>query len=67
MQWEEGGSLPRSSSRSSRRGTGPPKMIKKFEFYERYGVEEYYIYDPDEWRARRLAARPATRWYKSPR
>ena len=23
-------------------------MIKKFKFYERYGVEEYYIYDPDD-------------------
>ncbi len=22
-------------------------MIKKFKFYEHYGVEEYYIYDPD--------------------
>jgi hypothetical protein len=23
-------------------------MALKFSFYERYGVEEYYIYDPDE-------------------
>jgi hypothetical protein len=23
-------------------------MKRKFEFYEKYGVEEYYIYDPDE-------------------
>jgi Uma2 family endonuclease len=23
------------------------EMLKKFKFYERYGVEEYYIYDPD--------------------
>jgi hypothetical protein len=23
-------------------------MDYKFQFYERYGVEEYYIYDPDE-------------------
>ena len=22
-------------------------MIRKFRFYEQYGVEEYYIYDPD--------------------
>lgn len=22
-------------------------MERKFQFYERYGVEEYYIYDPD--------------------
>jgi Uma2 family endonuclease len=23
------------------------EMIRKFRFYERYGVEEYYVYDPD--------------------
>jgi hypothetical protein len=22
-------------------------MVRKFQFYERYGVEEYYVYDPD--------------------
>ncbi len=22
-------------------------MIKKLQFYDRYGVEEYYVYDPD--------------------
>jgi hypothetical protein len=22
-------------------------MLRKFQFYERYGVEEYYLYDPD--------------------
>ncbi|MEL6166916.1 MAG: Uma2 family endonuclease, partial [Cyanobacteria bacterium J06628_3] len=24
------------------------EMARKFSFYERYGVEEYYIYDPDK-------------------
>ncbi len=24
------------------------EMAKKFQFYDRYGVEEYYIYDPDD-------------------
>jgi Uma2 family endonuclease len=28
-------------------GNTTPKMQQKFEFYERFGVEEYYIYDPD--------------------
>jgi hypothetical protein len=23
------------------------EMVRKFHFYEKYGVEEYYIYDPD--------------------
>ena len=25
----------------------PPEMRLKFQFYEKYGVEEYYLYDPD--------------------
>src|SRR5207245_5219816 len=25
----------------------PLEMLKKFHFYEEYGVEEYYIYDPE--------------------
>ena len=40
------GSPPTSSSRSSRRATAPPEMKRKFEFYDRHGVEEYYLYDP---------------------
>ena len=23
-------------------------MIRKYKFYEHYGVEEYYLYDPDK-------------------
>jgi Uma2 family endonuclease len=29
-------------------GNRPSNMVKKFQFYERYGVEEYYLYEPDE-------------------
>jgi len=28
-------------------GNRVKKMVEKLRFYERYGVEEYYIYDPD--------------------
>jgi hypothetical protein len=28
-------------------GNRAGEMERKFQFYERYGVEEYYIYDPD--------------------
>ena len=28
-------------------GNRPAEMIRKFQFYQQYGVEEYYIYDPD--------------------
>ena len=38
----------RSSSRSFRRATGRGQMIEKFKFYEKHGVQEYYIYDPYE-------------------
>jgi hypothetical protein len=28
-------------------GNTVPEMTRKFTFYRQYGVEEYYIYDPD--------------------
>jgi Uma2 family endonuclease len=28
-------------------GNRPEEMDQKFEFYDHYGVEEYYIYDPE--------------------
>ena len=34
-------------SDSNKTARGQEKMQKKFEFYQQYGVEEYYIYDPD--------------------
>ncbi|MCI0463351.1 MAG: Uma2 family endonuclease, partial [Gemmataceae bacterium] len=46
-QWEEGGIAPQVVfeilSPSNRAG----ELVRKFKFYERYGVEEYYVYDPD--------------------
>jgi Putative restriction endonuclease len=29
-------------------GNRSSEMIAKFQFYDRYGVEEYYVYDPDK-------------------
>ena len=29
-------------------GNRPAEMGRKFQFYQRYGVLEYYIYDPDD-------------------
>jgi Uma2 family endonuclease len=47
-QWEEGGIAPQVvweiMSPSNRRSG---EMERKFQFYERYGVEEYYVYDPE--------------------
>ncbi len=48
LQWREGGIAPQVVfeilSPSNRGG----EMALKFQFYETHGVEEYYIYDPDE-------------------
>lgn len=52
-QWQEGGIAPQvvfeilSASNKTRRGM--EKMDEKFFFYQQHGVEEYYIYDPDEY------------------
>jgi Uma2 family endonuclease len=47
LQWEEGHIAPQVTfevlSHLSRTG----QMLRKFKFYERYGVEEYYVYNPD--------------------
>ena len=47
MQWEEGGIPPQVVFEVLSPGNRLGEMIRKFEFYRRYGVEEYYIYDPD--------------------
>jgi Uma2 family endonuclease len=46
-QWEEGGIAPQVIFEVLSPGNRPGEMFGKFQFYERYGVEEYYIYDPD--------------------
>ncbi len=47
-QWEEGGIAPQVAIEILSPGNRAGKMVEKFEFYERYGVEEYYVYDPDD-------------------
>jgi Uma2 family endonuclease len=46
-QWEEGNLTPQVVFEILSPGNRPREMIRKFRFYEQYGVEEYYIYDPD--------------------
>ena len=36
-------------SDSNKTAQGRKQMAEKLEFYQQYGVEEYYIYDPDDW------------------
>lgn len=46
-QWREGDLAPQVVFEVLCPGNDFPEMLKKFQFYERHGVEEYYIYDPD--------------------
>jgi len=45
--WEEDNIVPQVVFEILSPGNTPVEMRKKFQFYERYGVEEYYLYDPD--------------------
>ena len=47
LQWEEGNIPPQVVVEVLSPGNRVGEMIRKFEFYQRYGVEEYYLYDPD--------------------
>src|SRR3712207_3605707 len=46
MQWLEGNIPPQVVFEVLAPSNRPPEMRAKLEFYQRYGVEEYYIYDP---------------------
>ncbi len=46
-QWEEKGIAPQVVFEVLSPGNRQVETIRKFRFYERYGVEEYYLYDPD--------------------
>ncbi len=46
-QWEEDNIPPQVAFEILSPGNRPGKMAEKLLFYQRYGVQEYYIYDPD--------------------
>ncbi len=46
-QWEEGGIAPQVVFEIQPPTFRVNVLIQKFQFYERYGVEEFYIYNPD--------------------
>jgi Uma2 family endonuclease len=59
-QWEEGGVAPHTVFEILSPNNTTPEMDRKFEFYDRYRVEEYYLYDPDHpqlWGWRRVRGR----------
>ncbi len=47
QQWREDNIAPQVVFEILSPGNTPKEMINKYRFYQRYGVEEYYLYDPD--------------------
>jgi Uma2 family endonuclease len=47
LQWQEEGIAPQVVFEVLSPGNTLTEMLEKLEFYERYGVEEYYVYNPD--------------------
>jgi Uma2 family endonuclease len=48
MQWREGGIAPHVAFEILSPGNRAGELARKFQFYQRFGVEESYIYDPDD-------------------
>lgn len=48
QQWRENNIPPQVVFEVLSPGNRLAEMVRKLRFYERYGVEEYYIYDPDD-------------------
>jgi Uma2 family endonuclease len=51
-QWEEGGQPPQVVWEITSPGNRRADLDAKWEFYQSYGVQEYYLYDPDRVRLR---------------
>jgi Uma2 family endonuclease len=47
QQWNEGNIAPQVVFEILSPGNRAAELTRKFQFYERYGVEEYYLYDPE--------------------
>lgn len=47
LQWREDNIPPQVVFEILSPSNSAKEMINKYKFYERYGVEEYYLYDPD--------------------
>jgi Uma2 family endonuclease len=47
LQWLEGNIPPQVVFEIPSPGTAPADLIRRFKFFESYGVEELYLYDPE--------------------
>ena len=48
LQWKEDNIAPQVVFEILSEGNRPNEMTRKFAFYTQYGVEEYYVYDPQQ-------------------
>lgn len=48
LQWREDNIAPQVVFEILSQSNRGPVLLRKFRFYDSFGVEEYYIYDPDE-------------------
>ncbi len=48
QQWNEDNIPPQVVFEILSPGNTKPEMMRKLMFYQQYGVEEYYVYDPDQ-------------------
>ena len=48
LQWKEDNIPPQIVFEILSPGNTSAEMVRKFNFYQFYGVEEYYVYDPDK-------------------
>jgi hypothetical protein len=74
LQWQEGGIAPQVVFEIVSPGNRYSQLLAKFKFFERHGVEEYYLYDPqkgdlDGWtrRGAELVEIPDMKGWTSPR
>jgi Uma2 family endonuclease len=72
-QWDEDGIAPQVVFEVLSPGNRFGEMVRKFDFYEKYGVEEYYVFDPDKlelfgWlrQGNKLVSIPSMHGWKSP-
>ena len=57
LQWEEDNIAPQVAFEIRSPSNSPKELRDKFDFYQKYGIEEYYLYDPhkltlDGWQRR---------------
>lgn len=48
LPWNEDNIPPQVVFEILSPGNRPSERMRKFKFYERYGVHEYHVYDPDD-------------------